>query len=182
MYKEQDVSWHCDILFYFRNTSMIQVWWRNPRPLVRGWWGQDEATIFKFPLLSSLIHMQKMIRIEMQDAQVIIKFNITIATNMYSINRIFIYFFKFLNFLLGILMHKRYNYNIENWVWLCWRVSGWGLNSCPSVLAAFNCIYCIFTGAWPPRLAFPSRLAIMQPQKSFCQGVETLPSPTIPQF
>ena len=63
-------------------------------------------------------------------------------------------------FLLGFLMHIRYNYSIENWVWQCWRVSGWGSNSRPSVLAAFNCI---LTGAWPPRLASPIRLAIMRP-------------------
>ena len=31
-------------------------------------------------------------------------------------------------------------------------------------------VFCIFMGAWPPRFDLPSRLAIMRPQISICQG------------
>ena len=51
------------------------------------------------------------------------------------------------------------NFSLENWVWLCWRVSGRGSNWRPSALAACNWPF-IFIGAWPPRLTFPRRSAI----------------------
>ena len=51
------------------------------------------------------------------------------------------------------------NFSLENWVWLCWRVSGRGSNWRPSALAACNRPF-IFIGAWPPRLTFPRRSAI----------------------
>ena len=51
------------------------------------------------------------------------------------------------------------NFSLENWVWLCWWVSGRGSNWRPSALAACNRPF-IFIGAWPPRLTFPRRSAI----------------------
>ena len=38
------------------------------------------------------------------------------------------FFYKY--FVLGFLTHIKYNYSIENWVWLCMLgISGWGSNS-----------------------------------------------------
>ena len=68
-----------------------------------------------------------------------------------------LYFFY--RFILGFLMHIRYNYCTVQYRELglaMWRGSGWGSNSRPSVLAAFNCTY--LHRSWTSPVGLPKQV------------------------